>query len=797
MGNCLKKLINIIFGTKSSTNNQIEMPLIEAPIKYQLLDIKKQLKDESQCTIISLNKSKPEILMERKNKNLNFKIKRNSSDFLCHTPNAISMTDINVDNNEKIKHWNTARNNEEQTEIIMEKIEKKFCKIYLTNGGFCSGFFCLIPFPNKLNQLNVLFINSNLLNANDIKNGEIIKLTLENDKIKKNIIIDDTRKIYTNKNLDITIIEIKKSDKINPLFFKIDYTLFESSTEEKNLEGKEIYITQYQGDGKYLLSQGTIEKISKNDIQYSYSCLTKKGYSGNGILFLLNFNVIGIHKEGKKYDFNQGTLIKVPIKEFINKFHNNKINSGINIKNEYNKNYLINNFVNVNEVEEIQNKEVEDNNKNNIIKNNQNKNENNKVFNNTKNDEKNNIQNNNIYSNEKNIQNCNQYNNQGFYHENKIIIKINIEKFDTNHEVFFLNNVHRFDCSKNDETKSELPNQNIKLLINEKPEKFKKYFIPENEGTYNIEISFLNPLTNCSHMFSNCNKINEIDLSSFNSQNITNTSHMFYNCYNLSNIILSNLNTKKVTDMSFMFSGCNKLKNINLINFITQNTINMENMFCDCYNLTQINLNHFNTKNVINMQKMFKNCHKLTNIDLSNFNTSNIISMNSMFQGCENLTSIDLSFFNTTKVTNMENLFMNCKNLKDINLLFLNTKKVIKMKNMFNGCQKLENIDLSDFNTFNVINMENMFEKCINLIELDLTSFNIENVESLEYFCFNCKNLNKVDLSSFNFKENANIDSMFYGCSHLRRIKVNKQTYQKVENECVNNVGLTIFESLV
>ena len=58
-------------------------------------------------------------------------------------------------------------------------------------------------------------------------------------------------------------------------------------------------------------------------------------------------------------------------------------------------------------------------------------------------------------------------------------------------------------------------------------------------------------------------------------------SNMFSECNYLTNINLSSFNTQNVIDMSFMFNGCNSIKNINLSTFNTQNvTINdMSDMF--------------------------------------------------------------------------------------------------------------------------------------------------------------------------------------------------------------------------
>ena len=61
-------------------------------------------------------------------------------------------------------------------------------------------------------------------------------------------------------------------------------------------------------------------------------------------------------------------------------------------------------------------------------------------------------------------------------------------------------------------------------------------------------------------MFSYCESLESIDLSSFNTNNVTNMSYMFSGCKSLESIDLSLFNTNNVTNMSHMFSHCESLK---------------------------------------------------------------------------------------------------------------------------------------------------------------------------------------------------------------------------------------------
>ena len=74
---------------------------------------------------------------------------------------------------------------------------------------------------------------------------------------------------------------------------------------------------------------------------------------------------------------------------------------------------------------------------------------------------------------------------------------------------------------------------------------------------------------------------------------------MFQECNELEYINLSNFNTSNVTDMRYIFNKCHKLKEIKGIdNFNTSKVTNMTAMFEECKELEYINLSHFNTSNV-------------------------------------------------------------------------------------------------------------------------------------------------------------------------------------------------------
>ena len=89
-----------------------------------------------------------------------------------------------------------------------------------------------------------------------------------------------------------------------------------------------------------------------------------------------------------------------------------------------------------------------------------------------------------------------------------ISITINIDKNEINKEIYFLDNYYYDGGYKytHDHLK-ELNEDNTELYINGNKRKYEKYFIPEKEGEYIIELRFNINLTDCSYMFSGCENI--------------------------------------------------------------------------------------------------------------------------------------------------------------------------------------------------------------------------------------------------------------------------------------------------
>ena len=102
-------------------------------------------------------------------------------------------------------------------------------------------------------------------------------------------------------------------------------------------------------------------------------------------------------------------------------------------------------------------------------------------------------------------------------------------------------------------------------------------------------------------------------------------SSMFENCQKLNELNLSSFNTRNVQDMSYLFKNCKYLKNLTLGNNLNTGKVKyMKETFYQCENLISLDLRIFNTENVITMNRMFLNCFQLNYLDISSFRTPNL-----------------------------------------------------------------------------------------------------------------------------------------------------------------------------
>ena len=211
---------------------------------------------------------------------------------------------------------------------VIEQMNKSICKI-ITEKSKGTGFLFLILYPNIINPLKVLITCNHIFN--DLKIGNKIKLIFENKE--KIIIIDEFRRAYTNKEHNITIIQLKENEFEDKDYLQMDDYLMYKESELKNIyKNKMIYILHYPSGEGLTYSVDRITNIENNLIEHI--CKTDYGSSGAPILNLENNKVIGIHIGNyKSKNCYFGEFIKLAIDDFIRKYKPIKTNENI-INNE-------------------------------------------------------------------------------------------------------------------------------------------------------------------------------------------------------------------------------------------------------------------------------------------------------------------------------------------------------------------------------------------------------------------------------------------------------------------------------
>ena len=122
-------------------------------------------------------------------------------------------------------------------------------------------------------------------------------------------------------------------------------------------------------------------------------------------------------------------------------------------------------------------------------------------------------------------------------------------------------------------------------------------------------------VTSMVYMFGKCYELEYLDLSNFDVSNVTNISYMFNECKKLKEIKgISFFNTIKVVKMKAMFLECNEIDYLDLSNFNTNNSTDISILFYNCTKLKEIKgVNNFDTTKVMNMSYMFYGCNELEN----------------------------------------------------------------------------------------------------------------------------------------------------------------------------------------
>ncbi|EPM7559438.1 BspA family leucine-rich repeat surface protein [Enterococcus faecium] len=193
------------------------------------------------------------------------------------------------------------------------------------------------------------------------------------------------------------------------------------------------------------------------------------------------------------------------------------------------------------------------------------------------------------------------------------------------------------------------------------------------------------------------------------------------------------LNTGASISFARMFLDCNNLEEIDVSHFDTSKATTFEAMFSACHSLAYLDVSSFNTENCTSFRQMFSNT-RISQLDVSNFNTSKATDMSFMFQYANQIADLDLSNFQTQNVKNMEYMFHGMTNLTHLNLQGFDVSNVEKMNACFSDLTSMESLDVSHFITSNLRENEYMFRNMTNLKELNIDNWIVTSTLSYKFF---------------------------------------------------------------
>ena len=265
----------------------------------------------------------------------------------------------------------------------------------------------------------------------------------------------------------------------------------------------------------------------------------------------------------------------------------------------------------------------------------------------------------------------------------------------------------------------------------------------------------------------NITGLNNIDLG-----NCIHIHYAFVKCDKLKNIDLSSWDVSHAYSIAGMFAYCVSLETVNLTGWQTNNTQVTDLMFVGCVKLTTITgIEYLNMTKVTDITEMFRYCQSLTSLDLSRWNVSAVKKMDAAFCLCTNLTTIgDVSNWNVSSVTSMNYLFERCFKLEYINVTNWNTINLQAMMMIFFQCKKLQDVDMSNWKTGNVTSLHAAFTGCTTFTTMDLHKWDVSKVTNFYYTFSECSGLTYLNLSGWNTSKVNNMSHTFYCTSNLTEV---------------------------
>ena len=282
----------------------------------------------------------------------------------------------------------------------------------------------------------------------------------------------------------------------------------------------------------------------------------------------------------------------------------------------------------------------------------------------------------------------------------------------------------------------------------------------------NFNFSNLNSGSSFNYFCYNCTSLEYLTISNFSNNNLISFSNSFYRCTNLKGIGFINCNIK-VKSLESTFKECNSLEGIDLSCFDTSECTSFNSTFAYCTSIQKLNLNSLDFSSTTSVNNMLNNCTGVKEIIMQDAifsETSNGAAMKLDFSTCTSLEYLNLdglkAYYSGT------NLDMP-KSLKKLIMrnAYVHSSQFVNFSS--SNQWLIEYVDLSNTTFDNIQGYSSFFYSKTHLTTAILNGVSILNREDISNFFDGCSNLTRVEMDGFSAPSATDLSDFFNSCSIL------------------------------
>ncbi|MBS7404264.1 MAG: BspA family leucine-rich repeat surface protein, partial [Eubacteriales bacterium] len=321
----------------------------------------------------------------------------------------------------------------------------------------------------------------------------------------------------------------------------------------------------------------------------------------------------------------------------------------------------------------------------------------------------------------------------------------------------------------------------------------------ERLETINIPVLNAGNVTRMAYMFSGCSLLKNLTLSVFYTGKVTDVERMFYNCSELESLDLSGFNFSSVTSSSNMFGGASKLRKIILPNLISDNfstilpagfkILDEGSTVYFAYEKALKGKTLVKANDLAFLRKDWKGA-VATAVNLREWNLEQKISSISFTQTAPSsyyrrvAVGGNSPYIGSTSVPMSNLVYAYVVSVgQTYSIIFRSSQVIYASEGLnFKWLSNMTSISLDNFSTYYLTNFNNMFNSCTKLASIDLSGIDTSRATSMNSMFTGCSSLTSLDLSGFNTSGVTDMGYMFAGCSLLTSLDLSNFNTARVTN---------------